>query len=113
MKTAKTTKTSSKSETTENAKSTKTTKTEQTNDVVRDEFGARKGARTFTINAVLLAAKEPLSVKEITDKTGCKAVGNHMQTMRLKGHFTRTDSGWILTSKLQPKKPAKKSKKSA
>lgn len=83
-------KTSTKAETTKKAPAAESSS--------KDAWGAT-GERTQAINAALLKAKKPLSVKEITEATGAKAVGSHLRTLLGKGYIVKTADGYKVAPK--------------
>lgn len=58
-----------------------------------DAFGSKEGTRTFAINAVMLHARAPKTVKEVAEATGTKAVYNHIRTLIHKGFVVKTEDG--------------------
>jgi hypothetical protein len=65
-------------------------------DGTKDAWGSREGTRSHAINAVLLSAKGPLTLAEVTKKAGnVNAVGNHLRTLVGKGLVEHTEKGYV------------------
>lgn len=69
----------------------------------RDVFGAKSGTRTHAIHAVLFAATEPLTVKEIAERSKTNATAEHLRTMLQKKRVKKTGDGkYYLASRDEP-----------
>jgi len=62
----------------------------------KDQFGNGANTQCSKINAVLIAAKEPMTPKQIAEQSGASPVlvSNHLRTLMGKGHIVRTDDGY-------------------
>jgi hypothetical protein len=76
---------------------------------VRDAFGNRIGTSSAAINATLLKAGVPLTVKEIHERTGADgrategATRGHVMWLLARGHVKLKDGGYVKASKAKRK----------
>jgi hypothetical protein len=82
----------------------------------RDSLGSLVGSGASKVNAVMLAAKEPLTVKQVTDLAGGFAnTRNHLVKLLVMGSVKHSDGKWSLIAAKAPttETPKKKGKKAA
>ena len=61
----------------------------------KDKLGGRLGTRAAMINACL-SAKVPKTTKHLEQKSGKRAVRNHLDKMKKLGFLSKSKSGWLL-----------------